>query len=118
MALRRSSAVEESVDFVFHVFAHFDLRRPGALEAFARQFLRRVNAEFAPLAISLVAWSSTSVRIEIIHFPALPEWRVCVGSQSENPHWPMRPPGLTRGVIAGDALSSVQPRNADETVMA
>src|SRR6187455_2000955 len=47
MALRRSSAVEELVNSVFHVFAHFDLRRPGALEAFARQFLRRVNAEFA-----------------------------------------------------------------------
>jgi hypothetical protein len=30
-----------------HAFVHLDERRPGAFETFARQFLRRINAEFA-----------------------------------------------------------------------
>jgi len=57
-------------------------RRPGTFETFAGQFLRRVEAELAAdgdfdrCVVELVG------RIEIIHFPALPELRVCVGSQS------------------------------------
>ena len=30
-----------------HSFIHLDERRPGAFEAFAGEFLRRINAEFA-----------------------------------------------------------------------
>jgi len=34
---------------------HPDNRRPGAFEAFAREFLCRLDAEFVPMAISPVA---------------------------------------------------------------
>ena len=38
---------EHCIYFLSHGFIHLDQRRPGAFEAFARNFLRRVNAEFA-----------------------------------------------------------------------
>ena len=38
---------EQRVHFLPHVFIHANQRRPRAFEAFARNFLRRVNAGFA-----------------------------------------------------------------------
>ena len=38
---------EQCVDLRFHRGIHLDQRRPGAFEAFARNFLRPVDAEFA-----------------------------------------------------------------------
>ena len=38
---------EQRVDLRLHRSIHLDERRPGAFEAFARNFLRRVDAEFA-----------------------------------------------------------------------
>jgi len=38
---------EQRVNFLSDVFIHFNQRRPGAFEAFAGNFLRRVYAEFA-----------------------------------------------------------------------
>src|SRR5262245_43541776 len=44
---RRSSVHEQFLHFRLHAFINLDERRPGAFETFAREFLRRVNAEFA-----------------------------------------------------------------------
>jgi len=42
-----AAAAHQGIDFAAPGFAHFDQRRPGAFETFARQFLRRANAGFA-----------------------------------------------------------------------
>jgi hypothetical protein len=35
---------KQFIEFLFHHRIHFDQRRPGTLEAFAGEFLGRVNA--------------------------------------------------------------------------
>ena len=58
------TGLPKSFEKLFHLRLHrrihLDERRPRAFEAFAGEFLGRVDAEFAADAISLVAWSSTS----------------------------------------------------------
>ena len=49
------SLTKQPDDLSFHCCIHLDERRPWAFEAFAGEFLRRVDAEFAAVAISLVA---------------------------------------------------------------
>ena len=59
----KSQFSKELFHLRLHHGIHLDERRPGAFETFARQFLRRINAEFAaagPAGAGLVAWSSTS----------------------------------------------------------
>ena len=41
------SRTKQPDDLSVHRFFHLDKRRPGAFETFARQFVRRVEAEFA-----------------------------------------------------------------------
>ena len=53
-----ASSSEERVNFPAHSFFHLDQRWPGAFEAFAGEFLRRVNAEFAA-AGDFAAWPGT-----------------------------------------------------------
>jgi len=43
---------EQRVNFLSRGFIHFDERRPGAFETFARNFLRRVDAEFVAMIFS------------------------------------------------------------------
>jgi hypothetical protein len=48
MQLRRSLVgAQDFFHLRLHRFIHLNQRRPGAFEAFAGNFLRRVNAEFA-----------------------------------------------------------------------
>jgi hypothetical protein len=49
-----SSVSEERIDLGPHGFIHLDQRRPRMFEAFAGQFLRRVNAEFAALPREII----------------------------------------------------------------
>jgi hypothetical protein len=59
---------------------YLDERRSGTFKAFPKSFFV-ASMPSLPLAISGRAVEHVG-RIEIIHFPALPELRVCVGSQS------------------------------------
>ena len=47
IANRRFLEREKLVDPHLHAFIHHDERWPGAFETFTRNFLRRINAEFA-----------------------------------------------------------------------
>ena len=47
MSWRAASGIEQRINFLSHIFIHLDERRPGAFEAFARNLLRGVDAEFA-----------------------------------------------------------------------